>query len=283
MRSEGLLSAVVIGGGIVLAAVAFALVGDLLRGAKDSGPEAMLARVNRDLDAKEARIGALEQAVETLRRQIDGVNDRLATLAAPPVPVPAPPPVSPGLAPSPGNEDLIEGMLLAKGRFNKGIDRPTPATLRALLGEPRASYSDTCQPVTNPKLNALLETRKVGPIEVTMVRPALDSLGEIMDRLARDEPAVYAALGTAGALCARHVRGAPGTVSSHAWGMAIDLTLSGNLDRMGDRSTQFGLVVLAEFFNDAGWFWGAGYEREDSMHFEPGEALLDTWAAQGRL
>ena len=79
------------------------------------------------------------------------------------------------------------------------------------------------------------------------------------------------------------MRGAPNTVSSHAWGMAIDLTLTGKLDQMGDAATQFGLVVLAEYFNDAGWFWGAGYGREDSMHFEPGEALLRQWAAEGSL
>jgi hypothetical protein len=155
--------------------------------------------------------------------------------------------------------------------------------LRQLIGEPRDSYSDTCQSVTNPKLLGLLETRQIGAFRVTMVRPALDSLQTIMDRLHEDEPQIYAALGTAGALCARHVRGAPGTVSSHAWGMAIDLTLTGQLDRMGDASTQFGLVVLAEYFNEAGWFWGAGYGREDSMHFEPGEALLRSWAAEGTL
>ena len=44
-----------------------------------------------------------------------------------------------------------------------------------------------------------------------------------------------------------------------------------------------GLVVLAEFFNDAGWYWGAGYGREDSMHFEVGEALLRQWVADGRM
>ena len=155
--------------------------------------------------------------------------------------------------------------------------------LRELIGEPRESYSDNCQPVTNPRLLQTLDTQQIGTFRVTMVRPALDSLQQIIDRLARDEPEIYAALGTAGALCARHVRGAPGTVSSHAWGMAIDLTLTGQLDQMGDASTQFGLVVLAEYFNEAGWFWGAGYEREDSMHFEPGEALLRQWAAEGKL
>ena len=289
MKTQGLLSALVIGASLVLAAVAFALVGGLLRGANDSGPEAMLARVQRDLDAQAGRIAAVEQAIERLQHDIDGINERLEVAAT--APPPAAPPVSAalptdqfgGTAPLPESEDLVEAMQLAKGRFNQGIIRPTPVVLRELIGEPRDSYSDTCQPVTNPRLLRLLETGQIGAFKVTMVRPALDSLQTIMALLKRDEPQIYAALGTAGALCARHVRGAPNTVSSHAWGMAIDLTLTGKLDQMGDAATQFGLVVLAEYFNDAGWFWGAGYGREDSMHFEPGEALLRQWAAEGSL
>jgi hypothetical protein len=288
VKTEGLLSALVIGASLVLAAVAFALVGELLRGASDTGPEAMLARVQRDLDAQAGRIAAVEQAIERLQHDIDGVDERLELTVA--APQPAAPPVPPlptdqfgGTAPLPESEDLVEAMQLAKGRFNQGIVRPTPVVLRELIGEPRDSYSDTCQPVTNPKLLQLLETRQIGAFKVTMTRPALESLQMIMDGLKRDEPQIYAALGTAGALCVRHVRGAPNTVSSHAWGMAVDLTLTGQLDRMGDAATQFGLVVLAEYFNDAGWFWGAGYGREDSMHFEPGEALLRQWADEGKL
>ena len=43
-------------------------------------------------------------------------------------------------------------MELAKTRFNQGVIRPTPAVLRELLGEPRQSYTQDCQPVTNPRL-----------------------------------------------------------------------------------------------------------------------------------
>jgi hypothetical protein len=249
----------------------------------------MLARVDRELDAQKARIAMVEQAVEGLHRDLDGLSDRLATASATPPPTAPPvPPQQPedqfgGVAPLPESEDLVEGMSLAKGRFNQGIERPTPELLRQLIGEPRDSYSDACQPVTNRKLLGLLDTREIGAFRVTMVGAALDSLQQVVERLRQREPQIYAALGTAGALCARHVRGAPATVSSHAWGMAIDLTLTGQLDRMGDASTQFGLVVLAEYFNEAGWFWGAGYEREDSMHFEPSQALLRQWAAEGKL
>lgn len=291
MRAPGPWSAVIVGASIVIAAIAFALVGGLLRTASDAGPAAMLARVNHDLDAQSARIDAVEQAIEELRRDRAALNDRLADLAAAPAPAPPPPPPPlptdqfGGSSPLPESEteDLVEGMQIAKGRFNVGIERPTPALQRELLGEPRASYGDDCQPVTGPRLLALLETRQIGGFKVTMVRPALDSLAGIMERLRTNEAPIYAALGTAGALCARHVRGAPGTVSSHAWGLAIDLTLDRQLDRMGDEQAQFGLAVLAEYFNDAGWYWGAGYGREDAMHFEPGAALLREWAQEGRL
>ena len=52
---------------------------------------------------------------------------------------------------------------------------------------------------------------------------------------------------------------------------------------MGDGSSQFGLPVIAEYFNDEGWYWGAGYDREDSMHFEVGEALLRRWKSDGQM
>ena len=138
--------------------------------------------------------------------------------------------------------------------------------------------------MTNPRLIAALDTRQVGSFRVTMLRPALDSFQAVMERLQTEEPEIYAALGTAGALCARHVRGAPNTV------VVARLGRGGGPDadrrprpRWATASTQFGLVVLAEFFNDAGWYWGAGYGREDSMHFEVGEALLRQWVADGRM
>ena len=47
--------------------------------------------------------------------------------------------------------------------------------------------------------------------------------------------------------------------------------------------TQFGLLLLAELFNEEGWFWGAAYNREDSMHFEVGVETLRKWQAEGKL
>jgi hypothetical protein len=152
-----------------------------------------------------------------------------------------------------------------------------------ILGHPRDSYGTDCQTVTNTRLANLIETRQVGPIRVTMLRPALDSLERIMARLQQNEPDLFAKLGTAGALCARLIRGSSTGISNHSWGTAIDLTLAGELDGFGDGGTQLGLVILAEYFNDEGWFWGATYGREDSMHFEIGEEVLRAWVAEGLL
>ena len=145
VKSQGLLSAVVIGASLVLAAVAFALVGGLLRNAGDTGPEAMLARVNRDLDAQAARIAAVEQAVEGAAPRHRRAERAPRDAAPPPRPpprsrcrAPLPPDQFGGAAPLPESEDLVEGMQLAKGRFNQGIERPDArAVLRELIGEPR--------------------------------------------------------------------------------------------------------------------------------------------------
>ena len=116
-----------------------------------------------------------------------------------------------------------------------------------------------------------------------MIRPALNSLERIMERLRASEPDIHAALGTAGALCARLIRGSTASISNHSWGTAIDLKLEGQLDGFADGGTQFGLLLLAELFNEEGWYWGATYNREDSMHFEVSEEVLRRWAAEGRL
>ncbi|MQW95974.1 M15 family metallopeptidase [Sinorhizobium fredii] len=288
------IAAVVIGMSIILAAATFAFVADLLRNAEPDPNAAKIDRLTEQLARQDGEVQALRTELNALKRE-------LSELAAAPRPEPAlptqpaPPPDQPpteqsfsvdqfgGMAPPQETEDLTEPMQLAKKRFNDGILRPKPGVLREILGEPRTSYSTACQPVTNPKLVRALATRNFGNFRLTMIRPALDSLGQVLERLKKEEPDIYAAIGTAGALCARYVRGSAKSVSSHAWGAAVDLTLKRDLDRMGDGSTQFGLVVLAEFFNDAGWYWGAGYSREDSMHFEVGEALLRKWAAEGKL
>ncbi|WP_040115636.1 MULTISPECIES: M15 family metallopeptidase [Rhizobium] len=301
MRPLNPIAAVVIGMSVILAAAVFAFVGDLLRDTDRDPNAGRIDRLTQQLAQQDREIQSLRAELNSVERKVTELEGKVKERAqARPEPVPpgtdiTPSPGEPlsqqsfsidqfgGMAPPEETENMTEPMQLAKKRFNEGVIRPTPAVLRQILGEPRTTYSTSCQPVNNPKLLRNLVTREIGHFRLTMIKPALDSLGHIMERLRKEEPDIYAAIGTAGALCARYVRGSNRSVSSHAWGAAVDLTLKKDLDRMGDSSTQFGLVVLAEFFNDAGWYWGAGYTREDSMHFEVGEALLRKWAAEGQL
>ena len=284
MQPGSLVGPVIVAIGVILAAVAFAVVSTLLQTA-DAGAELRMARQEEALAAEAAERARLAAEVAALRTDIARLREDMSLLAnrAAPARVPSAALPDEDFENPPETEALTEAMLLAKTRFNKGITQPKNRVMMEVLGPPRNSYSTDCQPVTNPRLKALMETRQVGPIRVTMIRPALDSLQRIMDRLKESDPDIHAKVGTAGAICARFIRGSRTSVSNHSWGTAIDLTLEGQLDPFADGGTQFGLLILAEYFNDEGWYWGATYGREDSMHFEVGEETLRAWAAEGKL
>ena len=52
---------------------------------------------------------------------------------------------------------------------------------------------------------------------------------------------------------------------------------------LGDGKTQLGLNILADFFNEEGWAWGAAWGREDSMHFEVSKQMLQQWRKDGKI
>lgn len=296
MQPGQLIAPIIVAIGVIVAAVAFAIVTTLLDTA-DSGTELRLSRIEAALAAAESTAGGHEADIAALKADVTRLREDLSLVAnrAPASPEAAP--TSPAAAPTvsdanlpdenfeapPPTEALTEQMKLATTRFNRGITQPRNAIMMELLGPPRDSYSTDCQGVTNPKLKAMMETRTIGPITVTMLKPALDSLERVLAALKQTDPDIYAKLGTAGAFCARNIRGSTTAVSNHSWGTAIDLTLEGQLDGFADGGTQFGLVVLAEHFNAEGWYWGAVYKREDSMHFEVGEETLRAWAADGKI
>lgn len=292
-----LIGPVIVAIGVVVAAIAFAVVTVLIDTA-DGGTELRLqrleetvARMETATDEDRARIEALTQDLTRLREDMSLLANRAPVQTVAPVndveqEVITTDPAA--LLPdedfeNPATEDLTEQMILAKTRFNKGITQPRNRTMLEILGQPREGYNTECQGVTNPRLKALLETRQIGPIKVTMLKPALDSLERVMNRLKETDPDIYAKVGTAGALCVRFIRGSSTSISNHSWATAIDLTLEGQLDGFADGGTQFGLLILAEYFNEEGWFWGAAYNREDSMHFEVGEETLRKWQEEGKL
>jgi hypothetical protein len=65
--------------------------------------------------------------------------------------------------------------------------------------------------------------------------------------------------------------------------LAVDLNIDGQLDNFTDGKTQLGLTIMADFFFAEGWVWGAGFRREDSMHFEISRRQLDAWVSEGLL
>ena len=148
------------------------------------------------------------------------------------------------------------------------------------LGRPRESFTSDCQSITNASLRRSITTESVGPSNVTGLRPAVVSLRTAMVQVAREQPAVYAGLGTAGMLCCRLVRGSATAISNHSWGTAIDLKLNGMLDRRGDDRVQMGLTLIAPILNAHGWYWGAAFRTEDAMHFEASRRLITQWAGQ---
>ncbi|HEX6908963.1 MAG TPA: M15 family metallopeptidase [Longimicrobium sp.] len=173
--------------------------------------------------------------------------------------------------------------------INPGVSAAKQRTMLEIFGRP-CSLSADCTAVTNPKVRNLLVTRDVGPFNVTGIRPTVEALTRIFDRVKQEQPDLFDAVGTAGVLCCRRVRRAPGqspspNFSNHSWGTAIDLTIKGKLDPRGNGTTQFGILLLAPFFNAERFFWGAGFRgaSEDAMHFEASDELVREWQRKGVL
>jgi hypothetical protein len=185
-------------------------------------------------------------------------------------------PRSDGLA-----DSFAQVVLIADRRdVNTGLSNSGSDFLTDLFGPPRPDLSEDCQPMTNPLLKDLVKTESVGPIRVTMIEPALLSLRQVFRNVKIFEPELYDRINTAGSLCVRHIRGSPGSVSTHAYGLSVDLNIDGKLDTLGDGKTQLGLMLLADFFNKEGWYWGAGFGREDSMHFQVSKEKIEQWIRQ---
>ncbi|MEM9851674.1 MAG: M15 family metallopeptidase, partial [Pseudomonadota bacterium] len=167
---------------------------------------------------------------------------------------------------------------------NKGLTNSGSSYLIGLFGRPAENMNNqNCVPMTNPLLRDLVKTEDVGPIRVTMLEPAILSLRQVFRNVKIFEPELYKRIKTAGSLCVRLIRGSTTSVSTHAYGLSVDLNIDGVTDTLGDGKTQLGLVILADFFNKEGWYWGASFGREDSMHFQVSREKIDQWLRQGLI
>lgn len=234
--------------------------------------------------------------IEMLRQQVEDLQNRMATqeIQIARLPTGDRAPLVPNedaedqVLRGDGPNDIIDAyaqvVLIADRRnVNRGLQVAGPRYLEEKLGRPRDTLSDTCQPMTNQKLADRLVLEQVGPIRVNMLRPAVESLRRVFANVERADPDLYARINTAGALCVRRIRGSQNSLSTHSYGLAVDLNIDGHLDTLGDGRTQLGLTILADFFHTEGWVWGAAFGREDSMHFEISRKQLDQWLAEGVL
>lgn len=168
-------------------------------------------------------------------------------------------------------------------KLNGSLHSARNVTMTALIGRPCATYGTDCQAPQNPRIKAMMITADFGPFRATGLAPAVQTLTRIMADIRSEFPQIHERLGSAGMLCCRLVRGSATAISNHSWGTAIDLTLDGQLDGFADGKIQAGLLDIYPIFNRHGFFWGAGFRREDAMHFEASEQLIRTWSQEGRF
>lgn len=173
-----------------------------------------------------------------------------------------------------------------RSQYNVGLTSPKNAKLLELFGNPRNSYTGECQPVENKTFKQQISRRKFGKVTLEGLTVALNSLEGIFQRVRLEVPGLIPLLGSAGMLCCRRVKLANGlgaNLSNHSWGIAVDITVGGRLDERGDHKAQRGLLILSSYFNAAGWYWGAAFPLEDSMHFETSTQLLNQWRKDGLI
>mgnify|MGYP000707627644 CR=1 FL=1 len=241
----------------------------------------------------EARIDIelLRQQLEDTQLRLDDLQKELATRAtasAPATPLVDQQDEEDSLLRETGPNAILDSyaqvVLIADRRnVNDGLQVAGGTYLEEQLGRPRDDLNDECQPMTNERLKDKLVLEDVGPIRVRMLAPAIESLKVVFNNIQKADPDLYDRINTAGSLCVRRIRGTTNSLSTHSYGLAVDLNIDGHLDTLGDDRTQLGLTILADFFKDEGWVWGAGFGREDSMHFEISRRQLDVWLAEGKL
>ncbi len=237
-----------------------------------------------EIEKLRSQIEMLSEQINRLQSQINALESRAAIGAAPPGDGVQQQGAFPRDGPNLIRDSYAQVVQVANRReLNKGVRIATPSYLASVLGRPRENLTDECQPLTNQRLADRLVIEEVGPIRVQMLEPAVESLRRVFDRVRQTDQDLYDRIGTAGSLCVRHVRGSPGSISTHAFGLSVDLNIDGHLDTLGDGMTQLGLTILADFFREEGWYWGAAFSREDSMHFEVGRDLVEQWIEEGRL
>lgn len=157
---------------------------------------------------------------------------------------------------------------------------PTSFLIRR-YGMPRAELNQDCRPATSKFWKSRMVTRDVGPFSVTGHMLAVALLERSLHDVATKFPDLHKALSSAGMLCVRATRVNPKVLSNHGLGLAIDFKINGILDPYGDGKCQKGLLDLYSVMKNHGWYWGAEFGKEDSMHFEVSAEKVMEWVRGG--
>jgi D-alanyl-D-alanine carboxypeptidase len=183
-----------------------------------------------------------------------------------------------GASPSPDSRVPIP----PHASFNANLSSADEATMIRLLGVPGAKTSE-CGPVTGTIKSRIVSAVDVGPFKVSGLDFAVDLLKQVFEEAQQQIPDVVASVKTAGMLCVRAKRTNPNSFSNHSWGTAIDLYFGKDVVPQKVQQCHQGCLQLAPFFNNHGWYWGAGFggASVDSMHFELAREAIDRKYGQG--
>lgn len=170
-------------------------------------------------------------------------------------------------------EELIP--IPTKESMNSGLSAAKESTMLEIFGTP-GNLTKDCSDPNEEFVKKLKYQIDVGPFTVSGFDYAVESLKQIFDQVKIKLPEVYNAVKKDGVLCVRARRTNPSKFSNHSWGTAIDIFFGSGVVEQGINQTQRGVYLLAPFFNNHGWYWGAEFSGDsvDSMHFELAEETI---------
>lgn len=173
----------------------------------------------------------------------------------------------------PDLSDLVP--LPPPGQMNVGLSACTESTMLKKFGRP-GSLTKDCSDPTGAFKKQIRFGVDIGPFKVSGLHLAVESVRQIFDAVKIRLPEVFSQIKTEGMLCVRARRHNPAHFSNHSFGTAIDLFFGKKVVPQGSRLAHRGNLLLLPFFNEHGWYWGAGFSGDsvDSMHFEMSEETI---------
>ena len=167
--------------------------------------------------------------------------------------------------------------------INSGLTSPSELFMIQMFGTPGTLTQD-CSEITNSKLKQNIVSASIANgINVHGHKVAIASLQHIFANVKNaGRQDLLDGLICDGMLCCRKRRGGT-SFSNHSWGCAIDFKYTHDGIDMGDPHCFKGLLDLYTFFHANKWYWGASFQRPDSMHFEPSTELIMDWKGLGLI